>query len=186
MKGIQPDFREIPTSKQCLEYQERIQEAFDDIKAGVDCALACFQFVDRELLVRDACERSITHKIAEHLQHIFPDWNVDCEYNRDKLETKRLEVEIPDAVDDTDVVTVYPDIIVHKRGRKENLLVIEAKKENRRNSDFDKEKLRAFTCSDQYDYCFGLFILIKSDLNDPLECEWFKNNNQLKSMVNEV
>lgn len=45
--------------------------------------------------------------------------------------------------DDTDGVTVYPDIIVHHRGTMENFIVIEAKKTSSGNRD-DIEKLRAY------------------------------------------
>ena len=62
------------------------------------------------------------HKLAEALQVEFPDWHVDCEYNRDFTELKVL----PDVETDEDH-SVFPDIIVHHRGTPENLLVIEAK-----------------------------------------------------------
>lgn len=38
----------------------------------------------------DANERSQTHKIAEYLQQIFPEYNVDCEYNRNLRQEKTL------------------------------------------------------------------------------------------------
>lgn len=37
---------------------------------------------DHYLLQMNLSERSITHKLAEHYQHLFHEWNVDCEYNR--------------------------------------------------------------------------------------------------------
>jgi hypothetical protein len=36
---------------------------------------------ERTLFEVDVTERSLTHKLGEHLQHAFPDWNVDCEYH---------------------------------------------------------------------------------------------------------
>jgi hypothetical protein len=47
---------------------------------------------DGYLLACDLNERSITHKFAEHLQRKFPEWNVDCEYNRDYHDPKRLDL----------------------------------------------------------------------------------------------
>ena len=38
----------------------------------------------------DANERSQTHKIAEYLQHILPEYNVDCEYNKNLRQEKTL------------------------------------------------------------------------------------------------
>lgn len=37
---------------------------------------------DHYLLEMNLSERAITHKLAEHYQHLFHEWNVDCEYNR--------------------------------------------------------------------------------------------------------
>ena len=36
---------------------------------------------DKYLLKHSLNEPSITHKLAEHLQLFFPEYNVDCEYN---------------------------------------------------------------------------------------------------------
>lgn len=38
----------------------------------------------------DANERSQTHKIAEYLQQILPEYNVDCEYNKNLRQEKTL------------------------------------------------------------------------------------------------
>jgi hypothetical protein len=45
---------------------------------------------DAHLLKNDVNERSITHKLAEYIQQVTPDWNVDCEYNKHGTDTKRL------------------------------------------------------------------------------------------------
>jgi len=37
---------------------------------------------DAHLLKIDVNERSITHRLAVHLQDAFKGWDVDCEYNR--------------------------------------------------------------------------------------------------------
>ena len=54
----------------------------EDVKRRVIAAICALYRHDRELLDVDANERSITHKLAEHLQRKFPGWHVDCEYNR--------------------------------------------------------------------------------------------------------
>ena len=122
---------------------------------------------DRELLEVDANERSITHKLAEHLQKEFPEWHVDCEYNRRGVDTKKLleiisyPIEINSPVD-TEARTVFPDIIVHKRTTPLNLLVIEVKKDNNNDSTIDIQKLEAFGQDPNYCYRFGLFIRLGS------------------------
>jgi hypothetical protein len=83
---------------------------------------------ESNLLCIDVNERSITHKIAEYLQYNFKEWNVDCEYNRLGDKVKTLPKPIKTNSNDTDAKTIFPDIIVHKRGKNENLLVIEVKK----------------------------------------------------------
>jgi hypothetical protein len=124
-----------------------------------------FLAADRSLLEVNANERSITHKFAEHLQRQFPGWNVDCEYNRNGSVPKRLlsMAELCVTQADEDGHTVFPDIIVHRRGQRAdsgqrpNLLVIEAKKSgNHRNTD--REKLAAFRSEKRYAYAFSVAL----------------------------
>ncbi len=113
---------------------------------------------DRFLLENDVNERSISHKLAEHLQEQFPDWHVDCEYNRNYDLVKRLNIDPPDPpIGDTQGKTVYPDIVVHHRNTDANLLVIEIKKStNAGGRRFDIEKLRLFTT--ELGYTYGAFV----------------------------
>lgn len=109
----------------------------------------------------------MTHKFAEYLQSEFPDWNVDCEYNRCGDVPKRLQLmvaAIPS--DDEDDQTVFPDIIVHHRGQPENLLVIEAKRSGNK-SDTDRKKLAAFKSDERYRYDFAVILRFNTD--EPLD-----------------
>lgn len=124
---------------------------------------------DGDLLRYDVNERSITHRLACYLQELFSEWNVDCEYNRDHDKPKKLltykgkKVEI----DDTKGTTVFPDIIVHKRGSGKNLLVIEVKKTtNTDPNDCDIDKLTAFKEEQQLQYKHALFLRLKADTDD--------------------
>ncbi|MCX6752430.1 MAG: hypothetical protein NTZ87_02925 [Candidatus Nomurabacteria bacterium] len=122
---------------------------------------------DLYLLLAEANERSITHKFAEHLQAVIGcSWDVDCEYNKFGSESKviyaiKKTIGSETLTDDIKAKTVYPDIVVHKRGNKgPNLLVIEAKKDatnKDRQKDIEKlEKIR-----DEYKYNFAVFINFK-------------------------
>ena len=146
----------------------------NDIRERVRHALDAFYANDSALITIEANERSITHKFAEHLQKEFPDWKVDCEYNRDGSVPKRLSKvaakleKEPIKAGDNKGKTVYPDIIVHKRKderkTKNNLLVIEAKKSTGGIDAIDKEKLEAFTLAlsgQGLNYRFGLWINFK-------------------------
>lgn len=58
------------------------------VLAGLNTLLAD----DGYLLLNDTSERSITHKLAEHIQLLMQGWNVDCEYNKYGRDVKRLGV----------------------------------------------------------------------------------------------
>jgi len=102
---------------------------------------------DAELLIRDLHEQTITGNLACHLRRCFPKWHVDCEYNRDGHEIKK-----------TDGKMGKPDIIVHRRGKPKNLLVIEVKKSNSQvHDEEDIQKLRDY-CDGSLRYKVGLFL----------------------------
>ena len=130
---------------------------------------------DCPLLEMNANERSLTHKFAEHLQKEFPEWSVDCEYNRDGDDIpKRLRAmfdHIP--ADDENAQTVFPDIIVHHRGRQldgehRNLVVIEAKKSGNHDGR-DREKLKEFKV--QYGYSFTVLLRFLTGERPDIEIE---------------
>lgn len=143
------------------------------IKDAVNVAIAELLKNDRKLLELDVNERSITHKFAEYLKTEFPDWDVDCEYNRDGHDTKKVCIASKQvSSDDSEGTTVYPDIIVHKRGMGNNLLVIEAKKDtNCSDADkFDKEKLGAYKRELKYKFAlFTKFFTGKNQKDPKLE-----------------
>lgn len=134
---------------------------------------------DRYLFTFDVNERSITHRLACCLQSEFPEWHVDCEYNRDVNSSDQLHfrkflyglVPTPSA-DDIEGKSVFPDIIVHKRGSSNNHLVIEVKKSNSSvSARIDLEKLKAY--KSQLGYAYALFL--KFEINDNpslLHAEW--------------
>lgn len=116
---------------------------------------------DADLLGIDANERSITHRFASYLQDQLSEWQVDCEYNRDGHNPKRVALPTQHPTDeDTEAKTVFPDVIAHRRGTPQNYLVIEFKKLRSRLVDHavDLQKLRAY--KDELHYAFALFIAI--------------------------
>lgn len=136
---------------------------------------------DSHLFIVGANERSITHKLAEYLQHEFSEWNVDCEYNKNQydekvvttwenrrnelLETLELEITerrrnlIQKILDGG--ISVYPDIIIHHRGTNDNLVVIEAKKTDfPNNEDNDVEKLKAYLIEPYLKYKFAFKVML--------------------------
>ncbi len=116
-------------------------------------------------------ERSITHAIANCLAEALQDNNldnldIDCEYSRNGEEVKRLNLKT-DCTNSDDLVakTVYPDIIVHKRGSNEdNVMYIEVKIEENETDklkEHDIDKINA--AIKEFKYQFGLYILINME-----------------------
>lgn len=143
----------------------------EDIRKRTGIALGILKKNDSFLLKEDVHERSVAHKLAEYLQYQFPDWNVDCEYNRKGIEIKRLEG-LEECEEHGKTERVYPDIIVHERNTNNNLLVIELKKNDLKCS-CDIRKLELFT-SMKGEFCYILGLLIQ--LDDPhMQLRWFKD-----------
>src|SRR6476661_2467922 len=109
-------------------------------------ALAEFYAHEAFLLERDLGERTLTHRLAVHLEKQFSGWNVDCDYNRLGERTLRLPKGTMVSTDDHLGKSVYPDIVVHQRGIPNNLLAIEVRKDsNHQPVEHDQHKLQALT-----------------------------------------
>ncbi len=130
---------------------------------------------DAYLLRADANERSITHWLAIYLLQEFPEFNVDCEYNRKGLDVKRLP---SFGIDPRTIqelgINLYPDIIVHHRGTENNLLAIEAKpssknapcnKPEERKCACDRCKLRAYKADLGYLHAFYVVFPVGRELD---------------------
>ena len=106
------------------------------------------EFYAREtfLLEKDLGERTLTHRLAVHLEKQFSGWEVDCDYNRLGERTLRLPHGTIVSTDDQLGKSVYPDIVVHQREIPNNLLAIEVRKAaNHQPLEHDQHKLRALT-----------------------------------------
>src|SRR3954469_7596503 len=119
-----------------------MQAALDKIIA----ALTDFYARETHLLDRDLGERTLTHRFAVALERQFPEWSVDCDYNRLGERTWKLPKASIVSTDDELGKSIYPDIVVHRREVPENLLAIEVRKAaNHQPPDHDQHKLRALT-----------------------------------------
>jgi hypothetical protein len=124
-----------------------------------------FVEMERQLLDAGTNERSMTHRFAIQIERLFRGYAVDCEYNRDGRDPKRLEsFRRTVRSDDTGGVTVYPDVIVHRRGTPDNFVVIEAKTSASQEPCLrparchcDRCKLRAYKSDLRYAHAF--FVL---------------------------
>lgn len=131
----------------------------DTVTAAVNAALDALLAHDAHLIDADTSERSLSHQLAVHLAAHIPGYHIDCEYNRDGFDVKRLALAERKATDEAlEAVTVFPDIIVHERGhRGRNLLVVEVKKASSAISDdYDLLKLDAFKSELGYQFALHL------------------------------
>ena len=154
----------------------------NEIKNKLNEVINIFLKNEQWLLIHNLSEQSMTHKLAEYLQIIFNEYNVDCEYNgnvhrdggRKRLEFIKEELVKAQTLRQNELTlleaasiqrAVFPDIIVHIRGtNSENLLVIEVKKSTSdiRKETYDYLKLKSFTShEDGNDLRFQLGAFIK-------------------------
>lgn len=118
----------------------------------------------------DINERTISHRFALHLNSHFEDteYNVDIEYNRIRAEynhiedvgnlmAKKLHWEDSDETSGENSRFVFPDIIVHKRDKHDNLLEIEIKMAWKNGKKkFDLDKINKYI--DELKYKFGVYV----------------------------
>lgn len=139
------------------------------VELALNYSLAQLLRSDGEILAMDVNERSISHRLASYLEAFFQGWNVDCEYNRNHDDPKRLEIRRRNVQsDDTQATTVFPDIIIHRRGSDENFVVIEMKKtSSQETDDYDLEKLKAF--KEQLGYQYAIFVKVRTGSNPGID-----------------
>lgn len=114
-------------------------------------------------------ERAIVFRFGHYLIELIrqesslTDYVVDVEYNRLGYEIKRL-------IANNVVEYIYPDLIVHKRVKKDNLLVIEFKTWWNSNQTEDEAKIRKLIDPNgEYNYKYGLLVLLGKE--EPI-LEW--------------
>ena len=112
----------------------------------VVAALKEFYARDAFLFEHDLGERTLTHRLAVHVERQFPDFDVDCDFDRLGPRTLNLPRGAIVSTDDHLGKSVYPDIVVHQRTVPNNLLAIEVRKaSNHQPVEHDRHKLRALT-----------------------------------------
>ena len=136
----------------------------------VVAALQEFYARETYLLEKDLGERALTHRLAVHLEGLFPGWEVDCDYDRLGDRTLRLPHGTIVSTDEHLAKSIYPDIVVHQRAIPNNLLAIEVRKAaNHQPPEHDQQKLRALTDPDLwFAYWIGVYLVLgrKSVVSD--------------------
>src|ERR1700676_2933657 len=132
------------------------------------------EFYAREafLFEKDLGERTLTHRLAVHLEKQFSGWEVDCDYNRLGERTLRLPHGTIVSTDDALGKSVYPDIVVHQREIPNNLLAIEVRNAtNHRLRHDDRHKLQAVTNPHLwFAYWIGVYLVLGKNSVDSDAC----------------
>lgn len=171
--------------------------SFEEIEILVKNALDKLYYNDIYLLEYNVNEQSITHKLAMYLDDAFFNYNVDCEYNRYGDHSKRLmgkSFKKYEKIFSSEIKKLKeemckdklakPDIIIHKRGENDqNLLVVEVKKSNNGDDNYDRLKLMIFTNKDYgLNYKYGLFIKLNKEKELNKLC-WFSDGKCVKFSI---
>ncbi len=153
---------------------------------------------DFYLLENDVNERTITFKLASYIEYLLGrGYDVDCEYNRNISEDSIKKIKAFNQRNESTKTCyseedcckkscVYPDIIVHRRGSNDNILIIEVKKKrnikNNKELEYDKFKLREYTREGKngLNYKYGVLINLgvkeKCGDNDII---WYQNGEEI-------
>ncbi|MDD5139601.1 MAG: hypothetical protein PHY43_04985 [Verrucomicrobiales bacterium] len=125
---------------------------------------------DSKLFSVDASEWAIAHRLAVYLEQKMPEWNVDCEYNRQRHG--------PDPKTGEYDEKVRPDMTIHHRGEaavEHNLLVVELKK---REEESDWKKLCEYTSEPNGKRTFQYQYELALSFFPSLEMRWFENGQE--------
>ena len=124
-------------------------------------AIGEFYAHEAHLLEKDLGERTLTHRMAVHLERQFDGWEVDCDYNRLGDRVLKLPRGSIVSTDDKLGKSVFPDIVVHHRAVPENLLAVEVRKAtNHQPVEHDHHKLRGLTDPHLwFAYRIGVFLI---------------------------
>ena len=137
-------------------------------------ALARLTKNDSFIVTENVNERSMTHMLAMYLAEEFPEYHVDCEYNRmagengEQVKKQIYGTPNPDlvSIDDINAQTIFPDIVIHRRENGDNnLLIIEAKKSGG-NTRVDYEKLNTYVQGRNnggLGYNFSAFVIFNTE-----------------------
>ena len=127
----------------------------DEIKRRIETALDTLYLVDNFLIRNGLCERSLNHRFAMHLQTLFPEYFVDCEYNKSHVGDANIQKRLS-----SERFGNYVDMIVGKRNRDPagDFICFETKKWNNTDRNaiaIDAEKLSILTDGNQFGYQYG-------------------------------
>lgn len=145
----------------------------DDPQAAIEIFAEAVRAVlrDKELVYANPGERAIVMRLVLQLNGKFPGWSIGFEWDRREDVAKRLR----HGVTEDDLIReglIVPDIIVHRVGKRENLLVVEVKKSGNKDYDGDIWKLEGLTVrAGDYGYAAGLHLVLDVPNGQVVRCD---------------
>ena len=134
-------------------------------------ALKAFYAREVFLFEHDLGERTLTHRLAVQIERQFPDFEVDCEFDRLGPRTLNMPRGSIVSTDDHLAKSIYPDIVVHRRSIPDNLIAIEVRKAgNHQPVEHDRQKLRALTDPHVW-FAYGIGVLLTLGKNNAASME---------------
>jgi hypothetical protein len=134
----------------------------DDLQAVLSVFAAAVRALlqNKDLAYADPAERALVGRIRDLLHGKYAGWSIDLEWNRREDIIKRLRY----GLSDDELIgkdAIVPDLIVHRVGKRENLLVVEVKKSTNKDFEGDIWKLKGMTeQAGAYGYLVGLHLVI--------------------------
>jgi hypothetical protein len=134
----------------------------DDLQAVLSVFAAAVRALlqNKDLAYADPAERALVGRIRDLLHGQYAGWSIDLEWNRREDVIKRLRY----GLCDDELIgkdAIVPDLIVHRVGKRENLLVVEVKKSTNKDFEGDIWKLKGMTeQAGAYGYLVGLHLVI--------------------------
>lgn len=151
----------------------------DDVLLLINKSLKKIYGKDIYLVEKRVSERCIVSKFANYFSQFaikeIPEYDVDVEYNRQKANTKEL-----------DLKTICVDFIVHKREKNDNLIAIEFKpywNKNQKAKENDERRIKKL-CEPEYgyEYQYGFTIMFGKTLDTTIVKIYDNNIKNLKKI----
>ena len=135
----------------------------ETIKDSIREAIQRFIKKDKDSLVGvKVHEAAISHRIAVYLESLFPEFDIDCEYNKHYDGTFKK----------SDGVRIRPDIIIHNRQVLDAVAIFEIKKSgpDSKLGKSDIQKLKR--AQKNLEYKIGIYRSVKEECTYSLDFRW--------------
>ncbi len=136
--------------------------SWSEVAASLKRALRQVVAHDAYILENAHHEQSVAHRIGVYLEAEFPEWDVDCEYNRAGGQRDPKKIVMPSGKKKP----VRPDVIVHHRGpgpKGQNLLAVEIKPTGRSPLSHERDRYKLRRYLREHGYSFAVLVTYRTE-----------------------